>query len=177
MVLAVPALSLAAAADRPDSSSGSAPRSATVSSVDRSGLFDLTVPAAAHSVRSYWDGGEAAHRRWEARRLAAITPPVSQLARVPKPAPGTSQSGGTHSGTPDWTAIAFCESSGRWDLNSGNGFWGGLQFTPSTWFAYGGGPFDGTGPFPYSSGEQIAVAERVFAAQGSSAWPNCFVWA
>jgi hypothetical protein len=77
----------------------------------------------------------------------------------------------------DWWAIAQCESSGRWDLNVGL-FWGGLQFLPSTWFAYGGGPFDDVGqPFPYSPAEQIFVAERVLAGQGSSAWPRCFRWA
>jgi hypothetical protein len=81
-----------------------------------------------------------------------------------------------YSGQPDWYAIAGCESGGRWDINTGNGYWGGLQFAPSTWFAYGGGPFDGTGPFPYSAGEQIAVAEAVYASQGSGAWPNCFRW-
>jgi hypothetical protein len=79
-------------------------------------------------------------------------------------------------GTANWSAIAQCESGGRWDLNSGNGYWGGLQFSPGTWFAYGGGAFDGTGAFPYSSAEQIAVAERVLAGQGPSAWPSCFVW-
>jgi hypothetical protein len=74
----------------------------------------------------------------------------------------------------DWDAIAACESGGVWQINSGNGYWGGLQFTPDTWFAYGGGPFDGTGPFPYSASQQIAVAERLLASQGSSAWPNCY---
>ena len=73
----------------------------------------------------------------------------------------------------DWDAIAQCESLGRWDLNTGNGFWGGLQFTPNTWFAYGGGPFDGSGPFPYSRSAQIGVAKRVLAGQGLSAWPYC----
>jgi len=82
----------------------------------------------------------------------------------------------SHSGA-NWYAIAACESGGVWAINSGNGFWGGLQFSPGTWYAYGGGPFDGTGPFPYSAGQQIAVAERVLAAQGPSAWPNCFRWA
>lgn len=77
-------------------------------------------------------------------------------------------------GVPDWDAIAFCESHGNWATNTGNGYWGGLQFAPSTWFSYGGGPFDGSGPFPYSREEQIAVAERVLAAQGPGAWPSCY---
>lgn len=73
-----------------------------------------------------------------------------------------------------WDAVAACESSGDWSINTGNGYWGGLQFAPSTWFAYGGGPFNGTGPFPYSREAQIAVAEAVLASQGEGAWPNCF---
>jgi hypothetical protein len=140
-------------------------------------LFDLAMPAAAPQ-RTYWDGGDRARRKWEARQLAAITPPVVKLERAAQPVASSSSSqGGGSSGTANWYAIASCESSGRWDLNSGNGYWGGLQFTPSTWFAYGGSPFDGVGPFPYSAGEQIAVAERVLAGQGPGAWPNCFVWA
>ena len=47
----------------------------------------------------------------------------------------------------DRYATAQCESGGRWDLNTGNGYWGGLQFSPGTWFGNGGGPFDGSGPF------------------------------
>jgi hypothetical protein len=82
----------------------------------------------------------------------------------------------TASWTADWYAIAQCESGGRWDYSGPSGFWGGLQFAPSTWFAFGGGPYDGVGPFPYSPAEQIAVAERVLAVQGPGAWPNCFRW-
>lgn len=88
-----------------------------------------------------------------------------------------SPSTGSSGGGADWDAIAQCESGGVWSLNTGNGYWGGLQFSPDTWFAYGGGPFDGAGPFPYSREEQIAVGERVLAAQGPGAWPNCFVGA
>ena len=77
---------------------------------------------------------------------------------------------------PDWDAVAACESGGDWTINTGNGYWGGLQFAPTTWFAFGGGPFDGVGPFPYSMAEQIAVAERTLAGQGPGAWPVCFQW-
>ena len=68
-----------------------------------------------------------------------------------------------------WDSLAQCESSGNWAINSGNGFSGGLQFTPSTWAAYGG-----TGSAANASREQqIAVAERVQAGQGWGAWPSC----
>jgi len=68
-----------------------------------------------------------------------------------------------------WDAVAQCESGGNYAINTGNGFYGGLQFTLSTWAAYGG-----TGaPQNASRSAQIAVAERVLAGQGKGAWPVC----
>ncbi|WP_455836874.1 transglycosylase family protein [Pseudarthrobacter siccitolerans] len=68
-----------------------------------------------------------------------------------------------------WDALAQCESGGNWAINTGNGYSGGLQFSPSTWAAYGG-----TGSASDASREQqIAVAEQVQAAQGWGAWPSC----
>ncbi|MHA7306184.1 transglycosylase family protein [Arthrobacter sp. TMN-49] len=68
-----------------------------------------------------------------------------------------------------WDSLAQCESGGDWAINTGNGFSGGLQFTPSTWAAFGG-----TGaPESASREQQIAVAERVQAGQGWGAWPSC----
>lgn len=69
----------------------------------------------------------------------------------------------------NWDAIAQCESGGNWNTNTGNGYYGGLQFSQSTWKAYGGG-----GSAQNSSREQqIAVAERVLQGQGIGAWPVC----
>ncbi|HVW40368.1 MAG TPA: transglycosylase family protein [Amycolatopsis sp.] len=69
----------------------------------------------------------------------------------------------------NWDAIAQCESGGNWNTNTGNGYYGGLQFTQSTWKAYGG-----TGsPQGASREQQIAVAERVMQGQGIGAWPVC----
>ncbi|UKA55395.1 LysM peptidoglycan-binding domain-containing protein [Arthrobacter sp. FW305-BF8] len=68
-----------------------------------------------------------------------------------------------------WDALAQCESGGNWSTNTGNGFSGGLQFTPQTWAAFGG-----TGsPQGASRAQQIAVAEKVQATQGWGAWPAC----
>ncbi|MDQ1057262.1 nucleoid-associated protein YgaU [Arthrobacter globiformis] len=68
-----------------------------------------------------------------------------------------------------WDALAQCESGGNWATNTGNGFSGGLQFTPQTWAAFGG-----TGsPQSASRAQQIAVAEKVQASQGWGAWPAC----
>ena len=75
-----------------------------------------------------------------------------------------------------WTAIANCESSGNWDANTGNGFYGGLQFTESTWLAYGGGSY-AEYPYDASEADQIAVAENVLAGQGIGAWPVCGAYA
>ncbi|MPY11983.1 transglycosylase family protein [Arthrobacter bussei] len=69
----------------------------------------------------------------------------------------------------DWDALAQCESGGNWGINTGNGFSGGLQFTPSTWAAFGG---QGA-PQNASREQQIAVAENVLAGQGWGAWPSC----
>jgi hypothetical protein len=68
-----------------------------------------------------------------------------------------------------WERLAKCESSGNWRINSGNGFYGGLQFTRSTWKAFGGSGM----PHHASRAEQIRVARKVLAKQGWGAWPAC----
>ena len=72
----------------------------------------------------------------------------------------------------EWDQVAGCESGGNWAINTGNGYHGGLQFSPSTWSGHGGGEF---APAAYlaTKEEQIAVAERVLASQGKGAWPSC----
>lgn len=72
----------------------------------------------------------------------------------------------------EWDALAQCESGGNWGINTGNGFQGGLQFSPSTWSGYGGGEFAATAN-QASREQQIIVAERVLAGQGWGAWPSC----
>jgi LysM repeat protein len=71
-----------------------------------------------------------------------------------------------------WDKLAQCESGGRWDINTGNGFQGGLQFTPSTWRAFGGTVYAPAAHLA-TRVEQIAVAEKVLAKQGWNAWPSC----
>jgi|SRR4051794_14244700 hypothetical protein len=71
--------------------------------------------------------------------------------------------------SPNWDAIAACESGGNWAINTGNGYYGGLQFTLGTWRANGG-----TGlPHQASKSEQIRVAENTLRTQGIGAWPVC----
>jgi LysM repeat protein len=71
-----------------------------------------------------------------------------------------------------WDAVAQCESSGNWAANTGNGFYGGLQFTPSTWAAFGGTAYAASAD-QATEGQQITVAEAVLASQGPGAWPVC----
>lgn len=71
-----------------------------------------------------------------------------------------------------WDGIAQCESGGNWNTNTGNGYFGGLQFSASTWRSYGGGAFAATADHATRS-EQIAIAEKVLHAQGWQAWPTC----
>jgi hypothetical protein len=73
-----------------------------------------------------------------------------------------------------WDRIAACESGGNWSINTGNGYYGGLQFSSGTWLGYGGGAYAPTANLA-SREQQIAIAERVQAAQGWGAWPVCSV--
>lgn len=102
---------------------------------------------------------------FRARNLARVVVAGAILAGTPLVLAGTANA------APDevWDQLAQCESGGKWNTNTGNGFSGGLQFTSSTWHANGG-----TGsPANASREQQIAVAERVLASQGWGAWPVC----
>jgi len=96
---------------------------------------------------------------------------AEQRAVVPAPSapsPPPSAPSGGH----DWDAVAQCESGGNWSINTGNGYYGGLQFSQSTWDSFGGGAYAPRADLA-SKSEQITVAERVLDAQGRGAWPTC----
>jgi resuscitation-promoting factor RpfB len=76
------------------------------------------------------------------------------------------------SGSSIWDRLAECESGGNWSTDTGNGYYGGLQFSDSTWDAYGGEQYASTAD-EASREEQIAIAEKVQNAQGWDAWPSC----
>ena len=108
----------------------------------------------------------------------AATPSAQAPAMPPATAASAAQAGApvapaetTNTGTPvsTWDKVAQCESGGNWATSTGNGFHCGLQFTASTWRSFGGSGM----PHQASRTEQIAVAERVLAAQGWKAWPAC----
>jgi resuscitation-promoting factor RpfA len=71
-----------------------------------------------------------------------------------------------------WDALAQCESSGDWSINTGNGYYGGLQFAQSTWEGYGGTQYAPRADLA-SREQQIAIAEQTLAGQGWGAWPAC----
>ncbi|MFJ9753131.1 peptidoglycan DD-metalloendopeptidase family protein [Streptomyces chartreusis] len=71
-----------------------------------------------------------------------------------------------------WDRVALCESSGDWSADTGNGYYGGLQFTSDTWLEFGGGQYAPSAHLATKE-QQIAVAEKVLAQQGPNAWPEC----
>ncbi len=71
-----------------------------------------------------------------------------------------------------WDRVASCESGGNWKINTHNGYYGGLQFSSSTWRGYGGRSYASQANGA-TKGEQIRVAQRVLKAQGPGAWPVC----
>jgi LysM repeat protein len=96
----------------------------------------------------------------------AVTP-AQAPAPAPKPAPAAPVVHATGSGV--WYRLAQCESGGNWAINTGNGFYGGLQFTLSTWRSVGGSGY----PNQASASEQIARAKILQARSGWGAWPAC----
>lgn len=72
----------------------------------------------------------------------------------------------------EWDQVARCESGGNWGINTGNGYYGGVQFNASTWASHGGGEYAPSAQLATRE-QQIAVAERVLATQGRGAWPVC----
>ncbi|WP_328668013.1 transglycosylase family protein [Streptomyces sp. NBC_00328] len=94
---------------------------------------------------------------------AALLAPLGLLA-------ATGDAAAADSGV--WDRIAQCESGGNWHINTGNGYYGGLQFSAGTWRAYGGTAYAPTAD-KASRSAQIAVATKVQSAQGWGAWPTC----
>ncbi|GAB3487405.1 transglycosylase family protein [Flexivirga lutea] len=90
-------------------------------------------------------------------------------------AAGVATAGDAHAASVStWDRVAACESGGNWAINTGNGFYGGLQFTHSTWIAFGGGAYASNANLA-SKSAQITIAEKVLASQGPGAWPVCSV--
>ncbi|MEU9876791.1 transglycosylase family protein [Streptomyces phaeochromogenes] len=118
--------------------------------------------------------GKGKHRR---PTIANRTTRIATLAGVTTAAvavPLMGATGASAATASEWDAVAQCESGGNWSINTGNGYYGGLQFSASTWAAYGGSAYASTAN-QASKAQQIAVAEKVLAGQGKGAWPSCGV--
>ncbi|MFE3138788.1 transglycosylase family protein [Streptomyces scopuliridis] len=113
------------------------------------------------------------HRRYQPSRInrASLTVTAGGAGMaLPFIAAGTA-----HAASVDvWEKVAACESTNNWQINTGNGHFGGLQFTQSTWEAYGGGSYAPRADLA-TKDQQIAVAEKVLKGQGPGAWPACSV--
>ncbi|RSZ65659.1 resuscitation-promoting factor [Corynebacterium hylobatis] len=109
------------------------------------------------------NGVESEREQINEVELAPATP--AKISRGTKAAP--SVAGGSV-----WDTLAQCESGGDWSINTGNGYQGGLQFSPSTWAAYGGTQYAATANLATRE-QQIAIAEKTQAGQGWGAWPAC----
>ena len=94
---------------------------------------------------------------------------MTVLAGAMSVAPIALGAGVANADSVNWDAIAACESGGNWAINTGNGYFGGLQFSPSTWRANGGSGM----PNHASRAEQIRVAENVLRSQGIGVWLTC----
>src|SRR3990170_7752082 len=108
----------------------------------------------------------------------ASVPMEATLHSVATPAPTPASSAPapqrvvTYDGDTVWDALAQCESGGNWAINTGNGYYGGLQFNLATWQGYGGAEFAAY-PHEATREQQIIVAERLRAARGFAPWPAC----
>jgi LysM repeat protein len=113
--------------------------------------------------------GKGTHRRpSKATRAIAIAGVTGAAVAAPLMAAGNA-SAATAS---EWEAVAQCESGGNWSINTGNGYYGGLQFSASTWAGYGGTKYASTAD-QATKAQQIEIAEKVLAGQGKGAWPVC----
>ncbi|NGO48776.1 LysM peptidoglycan-binding domain-containing protein [Streptomyces ureilyticus] len=113
--------------------------------------------------------GKGKHRRpSKTTRIAALAGVTGAAIAAPLMVSGTA-SAATAS---EWDAVAQCEAGGNWSINTGNGYYGGLQFSASTWSGYGGTKYAATAD-QATKAQQIEIAEKVLAGQGKGAWPVC----
>ncbi|MEW2517365.1 transglycosylase family protein [Actinacidiphila alni] len=113
------------------------------------------------------------HRRYRPSRVSQASLTVTAGgAGLALPLIGLSSAHAASEST--WDKVANCESSGNWQINTGNGYYGGLQFTSSTWKSFGGTAYASRADLA-TKNQQIAVAEKVLRSQGPGAWPVCSV--
>ncbi|MDF3146331.1 MULTISPECIES: transglycosylase family protein [unclassified Streptomyces] len=106
---------------------------------------------------------------------AQATHPTRHVHTAPPPAPGPPPKPVAYGCAKDqwpWGCVAKCESGGNWRINTGNGHYGGLQFSQSTWEGFGGAKYAPRADLATRK-EQITIARKVVAVQGWGAWPHC----
>ena len=153
--------------------------------------LDRLLDAAAVAPQHLASRGDAGRAAFATDTLAALSAPVTvedlspassaaarptvqlqaELRAVATPRP-TLPRVVTYPGDTVWDLLAQCEASGNWAANTGNGYYGGLQFSHSTWLGYGGGAYADY-PHQATREEQIAIAEKLRAARGYQPWPAC----
>jgi resuscitation-promoting factor RpfB len=138
---------------------------------------DLIFPG--QTIRVPANSEQLATRELPSNSVAAAQAAAAPAPTAPAPTPAAPAPARTYSapvaaapavaGGSVWDSIAACESGGNWAINTGNGFYGGLQFTLSSWQAVGGSGY----PNQASREEQIARAQILQSRQGWGAWPAC----
>jgi uncharacterized protein YabE (DUF348 family) len=118
----------------------------------------------------YIDGKVAARTQVARQVIRAPRDKIENIGTKSRPAPQP-QPVSNNSGL-NWDAVAQCESGGNWHINTGNGFYGGLQFDYGTWLSNGGGAYAPRADLATRE-QQIAIATKVYDARGSSPWPVC----
>jgi uncharacterized protein YabE (DUF348 family) len=109
------------------------------------------------------------------KKIGTKKPPVAAPAPSAPSAPantGATPPPSTGGGGLNWDALAACEAGGNWQINTGNGFYGGAQFDSGTWLSNGGGAYAARADLA-SREQQISVATSLYNARGSSPWPVC----
>ena len=114
----------------------------------------------------YVSGREAGRTTQSSTVLSAAEPKVVRVGTKVAPNPTVPADG------LNWDALAQCESGGNWHINTGNGFYGGVQFDYGTWLGAGGGVYAERADLATRE-QQIAIASKVYAARGASPWPAC----
>jgi resuscitation-promoting factor RpfA len=118
------------------------------------------------SIRSFRARGRHRKPTHHARSIGLATAPLVALIPLANaPAAGAAT-------TATWDRLARCESGGNWHINTGNGYYGGLQFSYGTWLSNGGGKYASRAD-KATKAEQIAVAERLLDNRGWAPWPAC----
>jgi len=114
----------------------------------------------------YISGRESGRTTQRTQVVTAAQPRVVRIGTKVAPSPAAPSNG------LNWDALAMCESGGNWHINTGNGFYGGLQFDYGTWLGAGGGVYAQRADLA-TRAQQIAIGSRVYAARGSAPWPAC----